>query len=437
MAHPIKFSSDLIHNALTLSGLQGGCNRLDETVAADSPQRALVDLLSDVCDGWMLHAGAQATAGIRGYAIPELVSHQMEHIQGADLNNAWHTLKFSFGRHIHDYDIIDKSSVLQAAADWGYLEVRAGDQVGEIIISGSRVDPLKSEHRIADHSEWLRRRPTPGDSQTGWEIGITRNQGVLVDKWDQEEPHLLIAGSSGSGKSNIRDLMLLQMMHNNSPDDLHVWMLEPKHELQAYSKAAHVKRMVDTQTPNGNLWADASALFCDAVIEMERRYAIMASHPGKPHNMADCQAFTQSDPEANASLNFPMILIVVEESSSYFAKPSSEKYRSERDSLVVYAETIARKGRATGIHMVFLTQHPVVPSLPTAIKLQCRRIGLKTPDMISSRAIIERGGLERITEQGQGIALIDSEHREFKAFHLSQENLTASIDALPRQATDG
>ena len=77
--------------------------------------------------------------------------------------------------------------------------------------------------------------PVAGRPDMVWTLGADATGALVTDSYDTETPHLLIAGGSNSGKSTVMHSMLCQLMHNNTPDDLKVWILEPKNELHPYS----------------------------------------------------------------------------------------------------------------------------------------------------------------------------------------------------------
>ena len=98
--------------------------------------------------------------------------------------------------------------------------------------------------------------------------------------------------------------------------------------------------------------------------------------------------------------------------------------------LLAHAFELARKGRAAGVHMVFVTHDPKRDSLPTTIKRNCQRIGLRTGDGLSSRVIIDQFGFGSIRRPGCCMISSDDGYTRAQAFWLGSDALQSRLDQL-------
>lgn len=292
-----------------------------------------------------------------------------------------------------------KLEALKSLAGYGYIEIAKHPDHGKFILLTGDSDPLAQTHEFMSHK--VLSPAVRGSPRTDWIVGITSAGELYEYSWDGEEPHLLIAGSSGSGKSGIVNALLCQLLYNNHPDDLRLWLVEPKNEMHAFMHAEHVTRFMDPLVSTFKQHALFAALLEEAVTEMRRRYTEFASHPARPQKLSEARELARVDPTA-AHLNFPYLIIVVEECATYFVPPLPDE-REDHARVMRYAIQLARESRAAGIHMVFATQYPSKQSIPTTLKQQCRRIGLSCADLNASYVVLDQGGLEEVSGPGRGL----------------------------------
>lgn len=209
-------------------------------------------------------------------------------------------------------------------------------------------------------------------------------------------PHLLIAGTTGSGKSVTMHAIIQALLFRNSPYDLKFIMVDPKKvELTFYNNIPHLYTPVITtakktiQTLN---WA---------VQEMERRYDLLE----KFHEQ-DIKAYHQKIylpgmekiakgklPESEAPSKMPYIVIVIDELADIMMS-----YPKELESCIV---RLAQKSRAVGIHLILSTQRPEVKVITGLIKANVpSRIALKVASQIDSRTILDGAGAEKLLGAG-------------------------------------
>ncbi len=193
-------------------------------------------------------------------------------------------------------------------------------------------------------------------------------------------PHLLIAGSTGSGKSVCINSTICAFLFNNSPKDLRLLLVDPKRvELTNYNGIPHLLTPVITEvnkTVSALKWA---------VWEMERRYK-MFSEQGKRNIIAYNQA-----PGSEGKL--PYIVIVIDELADLMATSAKEV----EGSIV----RLAQMARATGMHLVIATQRPSVDVLTGLIKANITsRIAFATASQVDSRTILDLSGAEKLLGNG-------------------------------------
>lgn len=196
----------------------------------------------------------------------------------------------------------------------------------------------------------------------------------------EKMPHLLIAGSTGSGKSVCINAIICSFLFNDSPNDLRLLLVDPKRvELTNYNGIPHLLSPVITEvnkTVSALKWA---------VWEMERRYK-MFSEQGKRNIVAYNAA---PGPEGK----LPYIVIVIDELADLMATSAKEV----EGSIV----RLAQMARATGMHLVIATQRPSVDVLTGLIKANITsRIAFATASQVDSRTILDMSGAEKLLGNG-------------------------------------
>jgi S-DNA-T family DNA segregation ATPase FtsK/SpoIIIE len=208
-------------------------------------------------------------------------------------------------------------------------------------------------------------------------------------------PHLLIAGTTGSGKSVMMNTLLTSLLYKNSPSQMKLILVDPKQvEMAPYQDIPHLLTPVIedvTKTVSALKWA---------VNEMERRYSVLKEKKirniERYHKMfaAEAKAFNE-DPEIERMEELPYVVIVIDELSDLMSDKSMAR---DAEALIV---RIAQKARAVGIHLVLATQKPVVSVVTGLIKGNIpSRISFKLPSNADSRTILDRGGAEKLLGQG-------------------------------------
>ncbi|MBV8980621.1 MAG: hypothetical protein JO086_06950 [Acidimicrobiia bacterium] len=348
-------------------------------------------------------------------------------------------------------EVRDRVPSLRATTAYGFISVETLDVADHFRILAGRTDPLAKTYLFMDYAEQILRPPQPGVSDTTWAVGVGADGELMVYNFDTELPHLLVAGSSGMGKSVLISSMICQLCHNNSPDVLELRCIEPKNELQSIRHLSHVTGFCDQQTPADSFYAAAAELLDDTVAEMDRRYALMSdpSRPevARPKKLADARHIAAQEgpgPDGRRHpLDLPYIIVIIEECTDLFRKPSNVREQMrDWDRVNKGIDSLARKARAAGIYLVMATQHPIVQNLPSTIKQQCRRIGFGVSTSNNSIVIIDEPGLEEITTRGRAKMTYGKGYRDVRTLYLRKpdeanpdepDDRAAILERLPKR----
>ena len=220
-------------------------------------------------------------------------------------------------------------------------------------------------------------------------------------------PHLLIAGTTGSGKSVMTNTLIMSLLYRNSPSDMRLIIVDPKQvEMVQYNDIPHLLTPVITDTTK------ALSAMKWAANEMDRRYSLMAEEKVKKiseYNKkmeAKAQALKEKDEseiteeEKNSTSKMPYIVIVIDEMSDLMMQASKEL-----EPLIV---RVAQLGRAAGMHLVLATQKPIVKVITGLIKGNIpSRIAFRVLTSMESRIILDLSGAEKLL--GQGDMLLSTE----------------------------
>jgi len=216
-------------------------------------------------------------------------------------------------------------------------------------------------------------------------------------------PHLLIAGTTGSGKSVAVNSMICSMLTIHSPHDLRLILVDPKMlELSAYEDIPHLLVPVVTQPHK------AAKALAWAVYEMERRYRLLSEH--KVRNIASYNkaVHTMKAGDGEQPERLPYIVIVVDELADLMMVAGREVEQS--------ICRLAQKARAAGIHLILATQRPSVDVITGLIKANLpSRISFQVSSRVDSRTILDQIGAEQLL--GQGDMLFLSGGRELRRVH--------------------
>ena len=207
----------------------------------------------------------------------------------------------------------------------------------------------------------------------------------------EKMPHLLVSGSTGSGKSIVIHSLITSLLYKNSPETLRFIFIDPKRvELSVYQNIPHLVSPVIVEGKK------AINVFRWAINEMEQRYEILLK--------AGARDITSHNKKGGEVM--PYIVIVVDELADLMAA-----HGREIEASIV---RLAQMARATGIHLVLATQRPSVEVITGLIKANIpARIALKVASQIDSRTILDAAGAEKLLGGGD-MLFISSEYSKPK-----------------------
>lgn len=229
-------------------------------------------------------------------------------------------------------------------------------------------------------------------------------------------PHLLIAGSTGSGKSVCINTIIASLLYRVAPDEVKLILVDPKVvELTNYNGIPHLLTPVVTGPKQA-----ASALHW-AVVEMERRYSLFAKT--QVRKMEDYNALQKPGEK------LPFIVIIIDELSDLMMVAAVDV----EDAIL----RLAQKARAAGIHLILATQRPSVDVLTGTIKANIpSRIAFAVSSQIDSRTILDTGGAEKLLGRGDMLFFPTGTNKPLRvqgAF-IADEEINRIVDFIKEQS---
>jgi S-DNA-T family DNA segregation ATPase FtsK/SpoIIIE len=346
-------------------------------------------------------------------------------------------------------------ALVRALADFG-IEARV---VGEItgprvtrfelqLAAGtkmSKISALKDDLAYALATTEIRiLAPIPGKQAVGVEIpNLTPNYVTLGDVFDHlpgsasplavwlgkdisgnavwtdlaRMPHLLIAGTTGSGKSGCINTILSSVLLRATPDDVRLILIDPKRiELSLYEKIPHLL------TPVVSSPKEASVVLTNVLTEMDRRYELLSA--ARARNLPEANRAFRSRGEAT----LPYLLVVIDELADLMMISPQQV----EDAVI----RLAQKSRAVGIHLVLATQRPSVDVITGMIKANVpSRIAFAVSSQTDSRVILDQAGAESLLGQGDMLfkPLGTSRLQRLQGAYVSEEEIALLVEQARTQ----
>ncbi len=233
-------------------------------------------------------------------------------------------------------------------------------------------------------------------------------------------PHLLIAGSTGSGKSVCINTIIMSFLYKFSPEELKFIMIDPKVvELAEYNGIPHLLMPVVTEPRK------AAGALGAAVAEMERRYHLFAET-----NVREIKSYNRMAEETEGVEKLPYIAIIIDELADLMMVAGKD--------VEDYICRIAQKARAAGMHLIVATQRPSVDVITGLIKANIpSRIAFAVSSQIDSRTILDAGGAEKLLGMGDMLFLPVAANKPLRiqGAYVRDEEITAVLDYIKKHSS--
>lgn len=241
---------------------------------------------------------------------------------------------------------------------------------------------------ILESKEWAKQQ-SPLAFAVG--LNITGNP-IVLDL--ASLPHLLVAGTTGSGKSVMMNVMVMSMLFRNTPDDLKFVLVDPKgNEMSAYADMPHLAAPVISGTSAEELHKLTKTLLW-VTEEMDRRYQVFRDKGG----IKKLSDFHKKFPDEK----MPYLVVIIDEYTDIIDSLKS----TERETVTTAVQRIAQKGRAAGVHEVIMMQAPRAKYIQGPLKANIPAgFAFMVRSKLESQQIINQSGAETLMGQGDMLML--------------------------------
>ncbi len=228
-------------------------------------------------------------------------------------------------------------------------------------------------------------------------------------------PHLLIGGSTGSGKSVLLNSVIISLLYRYSPEQIRFILVDPKRvEFMAYNGMPHM--LIPSPVNDVEKAINAFGWLCD---EMDRRYRLFEQ--AKVKNLDSYNALIDKE----KYIPMPRIVLVVDELCDLMTTHKSE--------LEGRIKRLSQLARAAGIHLILATQRPSVDVITGVIKSNLpSRIALKVTNYPDSKTIIDQGGAERLCQKGEMLFMSEAPLQRIQGPFVADEEIASVINYIAK-----
>ena len=320
-----------------------------------------------------------------------------------DLHVGAHVCGYTVGPSVTRFDIetdpnVSVASITRYMKDISKVLEGVSCRFAEIVpgktTSAIEVVNRNEDRRMVPFSECFAGLPTGPKYNMAIPFGVNiENEVVWGDL--SKFPHMLVAGTTGSGKSIFIQGILMSLIMRNRPEDVKLMLVDPKRvEFAKYRDVPHLLCPIIKEPKESRI---ALGKLCD---EMDRRYGLF-----EKAEVSEIREFNADYCEPNGLEKLPFIVLVVDE--------YADLVEQEKD-VGSYVLRLSAKARACGIHLIICTQRPDVKVITGTIKNNLNtRVGLHLKTAIDSGTILNAPGAEELLDRGDMLVDCDKISREF------------------------
>ncbi len=301
--------------------------------------------------------------------------------------------------------------------------VRLGGVLGRFqdVVQGSSTSGLEIPNKVQSLVSFLETFDAlPTDPKSNLYIPFGKSiEGKVVSADMSDFPHMLVSGSTGSGKSIFVHGLIMSLIMRNRPEDLKLVLVDPKRvEMGKYREIPHLLCPIIKEPTHAKV---AMQKLCD---EMERRYSLF-----EESNVSNIRQFNADVAPEKKCEKLPFIIVVIDE------------YADLVDTCKDIGEPIVRlaqKARAAGIHLVIATQRPDTNVINGRIKANIAvRVALSLSSATDSMTVLGEGGAEKLSGHGDMLVRCDSVSRagftRLQGCFVSNGEIKAVVDRIKEQ----
>ncbi len=236
-----------------------------------------------------------------------------------------------------------------------------------------------------------------------------------------EMPHLLVAGSTGTGKTIFLSSLILSLLYRNPPENLKLILIDPKRvEFQAYNNLPHLLCPVIYDAPkatNALQWL---------IGEMERRFEVFSAIPAR-----NILIYNKMKSVISSGTTMPYIILIIDELADLMAAKGRE--------MEAGVVRLAQMARATGIHLVLATQRPSVEVITGLIKANITsRVTFQVASQVDSRTILDAAGAEKLLGSGDMLFISSKTARpkRIQGAYISEKDVKKVTDFIKEEGKE-